>query len=58
MEFDKWGPDIKKIIYKGKKSERPKIARILKDKTEKFNVLVTTYEYIMLDKSVLSSIEW
>mmetsp|Transcript_17766 Transcript_17766/g.27472 ORF Transcript_17766/g.27472 Transcript_17766/m.27472 type:complete len:83 (+) Transcript_17766:1734-1982(+) len=58
MEFDKWAPDIKKIIYKGKKAERPKLGKILKDKNEKFNVLITTYEYIMLDKSTLSSLDW
>ena len=56
MEFDKWAPDIKKIIYKGKKSERPELARSLKE--QKFNVLITTYEYIMLDKSTLSKILW
>ena len=56
MEFDKWAPDIKKIIYKGKKSERPELARSLKD--SKFNVLITTYEYIMLDKAILSKIIW
>lgn len=56
MEFDKWAPDIKKIIYKGKKSERPELARSLKD--SKFNVLITTYEYIMLDKAILSKILW
>ena len=26
MEFDKWAPDIRKIIYKGKKHERPLLA--------------------------------
>ena len=56
MEFDKWAPDIKKIIYKGKKSERPELARSLKE--QKFNVLITTYEYIMLDRSTLSKILW
>lgn len=56
MEFDRWAPDIKKLIYKGKKSERPKLAQMLKN--EKFNVLITTYEYIMLDKSILSKIMW
>jgi ATP-dependent helicase STH1/SNF2 len=25
-EFNSWAPDIKKMIYKGKKSERPKLA--------------------------------
>jgi len=52
MEFDKWAPDIKKIIYKGNKSERPKLAAMLKN--DKYNVLITTYEYIMNDKSKLA----
>ena len=26
MEFDKWAPDIRKIIYTGKKHERPFLA--------------------------------
>jgi len=56
LEFDRWAPDIKKMIYKGKKSERPKLAQMLK--SEKFNVLITTYEYIMLDKAILSKILW
>jgi ATP-dependent helicase STH1/SNF2 len=56
MEFDKWAPDIKKIIYKGKKSERPILAQYLKH--EKFNVLITTYEYIMLDRAILSKLLW
>ena len=56
LEFDRWAPDIRKMIYKGKKSERPKLAQMLK--SEKFNVLITTYEYIMLDKAILSKIMW
>lgn len=55
-EFDRWAPDIKKMIYRGKKSERPILAQMLKN--EKFNVLITTYEYIMLDKAILSRILW
>lgn len=55
-EMDIWAPDIKKMIYKGKKSERPILAAKLKN--EKYNVLITTYEYIMKDKSILSKIIW
>jgi SNF2 family DNA or RNA helicase len=56
MEFDKWAPDIKIIIYKGKKSDRQELAAELKN--EKFNVLITTYEYIMLDKTSLKNVTW
>ena len=52
VEFEKWAPDIKIIVYKGNKYERPKL--ILRIKNEKFNVLITTYEYIMNDRSKLS----
>ena len=55
-EFDNWAPDIKKMIYKGNKAERPKLVQMLKN--EKFNVIVTTYDYIMKDKSKLSQIYW
>ena len=56
MEFDKWSPDIRKIIYKGKKNERPLLAQHLKN--DKFHVVLTTYEYILNDKSTLSKVPW
>ena len=55
-EMNKWAPDIKKLVYKGNKAERPMLANQLKN--EKFNVLITTYEYIMLDKAILSKLVW
>ena len=56
MEFDKWAPGIRKIIYKGKKNERPLLAQHLKN--DKFHVVLTTYEYILNDKSTLSKVPW
>ena len=56
MEFDKWAPDIRKIIYKGKKNERPLLAQHLKN--DKFHVVLTTYEYVLNDKSTLSKVPW
>ncbi len=56
MEFDKWSPDIRKIIYKGKKHERPLLAQHLKN--DKFHVVLTTYEYILNDKATLCKVPW
>ena len=56
MEFEKWAPDIRILIYKGKKHERPMLAQHLRN--DKFNVVLTTYEYILNDKSTLTKISW
>lgn len=57
MEFEKWAPEIKVIVYKGKKKEREEMTKEI-IKLEKFNVLITTYEYIMIDKANLKSLTW
>lgn len=55
-EFEHWAPSIRIITYKGKKNERPILAQHLKN--EKFHVVLTTYEYILNDKSTLCKIQW
>ena len=55
-EFDRWAPTIRVITYKGNKNERPILAQHLKN--EKFHVVLTTYEYILNDKSTLCKIQW
>jgi len=55
-EFEKWAPAIHVITYKGKKHERPMLAAHLKN--EKFHVVLTTYEYILNDRSTLCKIQW
>ena len=54
MEFDKWAPSVIKIPYKGSPNIRRALAPQLK--STKFNVLLTTYEYIIKDKATLSKV--
>eukprot|EP01117_Protostelium_nocturnum_P000340 TRINITY_DN103_c0_g4_i4.p1 TRINITY_DN103_c0_g4~~TRINITY_DN103_c0_g4_i4.p1 ORF type:complete len:1548 (-),score=441.14 TRINITY_DN103_c0_g4_i4:36-4301(-) len=57
LEFGKWAPSVKIVIYKGS----PQIRKsIYKDQLTGglFNVLVTSYEYVMMDKADLGKIEW
>ncbi len=54
LEFDRWAPTVTKIAYKGS----PQVRRVFHHtlRTAKFNVLLTTYEYIIKDKAVLSKV--
>lgn len=56
-EFNRWAPDIIKVVYRGLKEER---RQIFKDEVEngRLNVLLTTYEYIMKDKGSLRKLTW
>ena len=61
--FNNWTPDINYVVYNGNEASRA----IIRDyellvggnsKRAKFNVLLTTYEYILADASFLSQIKW
>ncbi|KAI0233838.1 ATP-dependent DNA helicase Snf21 [Massospora cicadina] len=57
QEFNKWAPSITKVVYKGSPAERKELQRTHL-KHNSFQVLLTTFEYIIRDKSVLSKIPW
>ncbi|KAG8391850.1 hypothetical protein BUALT_Bualt01G0229900 [Buddleja alternifolia] len=56
-ELHNWLPTVSCLYYVGSKDQRSKLfsQEVL---AMKFNVLVTTYEFIMYDRSKLSKIDW
>ncbi len=56
MEFEKWAPSVNRIIYKGPPNTRKQQQQ--KIRYGQFQVLLTTYEYIIKDRPVLSKVKW
>ncbi|GAU95990.1 hypothetical protein RvY_07501 [Ramazzottius varieornatus] len=56
LEFRKWAPTVVTIPYKGQPAVRKGYQNQIK--LGKLNVLLTTYEYVIKDKSVLSKVHW
>ncbi|KAK9499007.1 hypothetical protein O3M35_003529 [Rhynocoris fuscipes] len=56
LEFEKWAPSVFVVAYKGS----PGMRRTLQSqmRSTKFNVLLTTYEYVIKDKGVLAKLHW
>lgn len=56
LELDRWAPSIIKIAYKGSPNGRKSLQAQVR--SGRFNVLITTYEYIIRDKATLSKVRW
>ena len=54
MEMERWAPSIIKIAYKGSPTARKALQAQVR--SGKFNVLCTTYEYIIRDKATLAKV--
>ncbi|KAF2490534.1 hypothetical protein BU16DRAFT_470492 [Lophium mytilinum] len=55
-EFDKWAPSVQKIVYKGPPNARKQQQQQIR--WGQFQVLLTTYEFIIKDRPVLSKVKW
>lgn len=60
MQFRTWAPDLNVIMYMGSAASREMIRQTEfgPPKNLKFNVLLTTYEFILKDRQDLQQIKW
>ncbi|KAK4974695.1 transcriptional regulator [Elasticomyces elasticus] len=55
-EFEKWAPTVQRIVYKGPPTVRKQQQQQIR--YGHFQVLLTTYEFIVKDRPILSKVKW
>ena len=56
LEFEKWAPSVSRVVYKGPPNTRKQQQQQIR--YGNFQVLITTFEYIIKDRPVLSKVRW
>ncbi|KAI9924424.1 hypothetical protein AWENTII_003830 [Aspergillus wentii] len=56
LEFEKWAPAVSRVVYKGPPNARKQQQQQIR--WGNFQVLLTTYEYIIKDRPILSKVKW
>ncbi|THC95532.1 hypothetical protein EYZ11_005004 [Aspergillus tanneri] len=56
LEFEKWAPAVSRVVYKGPPNARKQQQQAIR--WGNFQVLLTTYEYIIKDRPILSKVKW
>jgi ATP-dependent helicase STH1/SNF2 len=55
-EFERWAPSVSRIVYKGPPNQRKTQQQQIR--YGNFQVLLTTYEFIIKDRPILSKVKW
>merc|ERR1719507_1011632 len=56
LEFQRWAPSLTTLSYKGSPNQRRAVQGQIR--SGRFNVLVTTYEYVIREKAILAKLRW
>ena len=56
-EMDRWSPSLVRVVYRGDPATRKHI-QAFQMSAGNYNVLLTTYEFVVKDKNVLGKIHW